>query len=138
MTAVAYTLEVPDRGGRLQTASLQDLDAVAVAISAPSGSNTTMEIQNDGNVVVAFISTDTVARTVVVKAQPNSYGLGGSGVGDVSFTIPVASATTPQMAFVPFMNPKLFNNIQTVQLTISDETTASSLKAAVIHLVKKR
>lgn len=135
MTATAITLEAPDRGGQGLTASLQDLDATVVAISAVAA--TSMEIPNDGDIVVAFINTDSVARTVVVKAVPDPYGRGGSGVGDVTYTIPIGNVT-PQMALVPLMNPAMFNNVGVAQLTISQETVAGSLKAAVIRLKKVR
>lgn len=60
---------------------------------------------NDGNISIYVSNASGGNRVVTVKAQPDPFGRGGAGVGDVVCTIPAG-----KIGKLPFLNPASFNS----------------------------
>jgi len=92
-----------------------DLDtAIATAAAA------TMEFNNDGNLLLFVKNGSASPVTLTVKAnQGDADGRGGTA-NDKAMTVAAGD-----IAVVPFLNPRAFNNSGQAQVTLSDVTTVT-------------
>lgn len=76
-----------------------DLDgALAAAV------DTTNDFFNTGSEMIVVSNASAGNRVVTVKSQPDPFGRGGSGVGDLVITIPAG-----KMGISGFLNPASYN-----------------------------
>lgn len=122
MAVVAITKEYYDDGG--VALELQDLDAILVVPA-----DTSIQFQNDGNVVAIIRSTAVGTVTVTAEGVPDPKGRSA----DVVYTIPIGSVT-PQFAMVPFLDPSMFNAGGLATLTLQ---TVTGITFALIRLRKR-
>lgn len=121
MTAYATTAEYLDRG-----AGIQDLEASLVAAA------TSMEFKNDGNIVVVINNGSVGSVTATLKSQPDPYGRGGASDTDNDEVYTIAAG---KLAFIPLMNPAMFNLSGVAQITLS---AAASVTVGFFRLTKAR
>lgn len=121
MTAIAVTAEYLDRG-----AGVADLEGALVAAS------TSMEFRNDGNIVAVVKNGSAGSVTCTLVSQPDPYGRGGPSDSDNDEVYTIAAG---DLAFIPLMNPAMFNLSGVAQITLS---SATSVTIGLFRLTKAR
>lgn len=117
MAVVAITQTFANEGKGLET---QTLTAFPADLS--------VQFPNDGNVVM-LLKNGATPCVVTLKAVADPYGRGGSaGSGDVVFNLAASD-----QAFIPFMDPAMFNagSYATVQADV-----VTTLSYALYRLIK--
>lgn len=120
MATLAITDTLDDSGERI-------LDIQAAAVQLVDASN---QFYNSGNEIIVCDNQSAGSRVLTVKGQPDPYGRGGSGVGDVVMTIP-----TLKVGMTGFFNPASFNNGGILTFTVDAVLTT---KVAILRLRKLR
>ncbi len=85
---------------------------------------------NSGNEIIVCDNQSVGNRVLTIKGQPDPFGRGGSGVGDITITIP-----TLKVGCSSFLNPAMFNSGGKCTFTVDATTTT---KVAIVRLRKIR